>query len=221
MLVGFDKSWIFCGTRRFVTYTNLDPGEYTFRVKATNSDGVWNEKGTQISIIITPPFWKTWWAYSIYAIAFVGCLLLIRSAETRRRKKKEEERLRRLKEAALLREAELKAKNIEQEKEIEKQKIRNRIAQDLHDEIGSNLSSISLMSELIQKDEKINEEAAEKIKRIRKVAKGSTQAIRDIVWLTNPSSDSLKDLISKMKQVADDLLIKYITSIDYPKDVRK
>ncbi len=219
MLVGFDKSWIFCGTRRFVTYTNLDPGEYTFRVKATNSDGVWNEKGTQISIIITPPFWKTWWAYSIYAIAFVGCLLLIRSAETRRRKKKEEERLRRLKEAALLREAELKAKNIEQEKEIEKQKIRNRIAQDLHDEIGSNLSSISLMSELIQKDEKINEEAAEKIKRIRKVAKGSIQAIRDIVWLTNPSSDSLKDLISKMKQVADDLLIKYITSIDYPKDV--
>ena len=121
-------------------------------------------------------------------------LYFIRATELKRRKKKEEERLRREREEARLREAELKAKNIEQEKEIEKQKIRNRIAQDLHDEIGSNLSSISLMSELIQNDEKINQEASEKIKRIHKVAKGSTQAMRDIVWLTNPASDSLKDL---------------------------
>jgi signal transduction histidine kinase len=113
----------------------------------------------------------------------------------------------------------LKAKNIEQEKEIEKQKIRNRIAQDLHDEIGSNLSSISLMSELIQNDEKINQEASEKIKRIHKVAKGSTQAMRDIVWLTNPASDSLKDLIAKMKEVADNILGKFNLNFDYPKVV--
>jgi len=118
-----------------------------------------------------------------------------------------------------LREAELKAKNIEQEKEIEKQKIRNRIAQDLHDEIGSNLSSISLMSELIQNDEKINAEASEKIKRIHKVAKGSTQSIRDIIWLTNPSSDGVKDLIAKMKEVADNTLGKFNLNFDYPKDV--
>ena len=118
-----------------------------------------------------------------------------------------------------MREAELKAKNIEQEKEIDKQKIRNRIAQDLHDEIGSNLSSISLMSELIQNDERINQEASEKIKRIHKVAKGSTQAMRDIVWLTNPASDSLKDLIAKMKEVADNTLGKFNLKFDYPMEV--
>jgi signal transduction histidine kinase len=75
------------------------------------------------------------------------------------------------------------------------------------------------MSELIQKDEKINAEASEKIKRIHKVAKGSTQSIRDIVWLTNPSSDSLKDLIAKMKEVADNTLGKFILNFDYPKNL--
>ena len=216
---GFDRDWNYSGKRRFVTYTNLDPGEYVFQVKATNSDGMWSNDIAKIFIVIKPPFWKTWWAYTVYVIAFFGLLYFIRKTEIRRRKRKEEERLRREREEARLREAELKAINIEQEKELEKQKIRNRIAQDLHDEIGSNLSSISLMSELIQNDEKINKEASEKIKRIHSVAKGSTQAIRDIVWLTNPSSDSLKDLIVKMKEVADNSSGKFNLNFDYPQEI--
>jgi len=60
-LDGFDKDWIYCGNSRTATYTNLDPGEYTFKVKASNNDGLWNEKATSIKIIITPPFWQTWW----------------------------------------------------------------------------------------------------------------------------------------------------------------
>lgn len=68
MMEGFDKDWNYCGTRRFATYTNLNPGEYIFRVKASNSDGIWNEAGTSIKIIILPPFWRTWWAYSLYII---------------------------------------------------------------------------------------------------------------------------------------------------------
>lgn len=219
MLEGFNRDWIYNGKRRFVTYTNLDPGKYVFRVKATNGDGIWSNQTAEIFIEIHPPFWKTWWAYTIYVIAFLSALAFIRAAEIKRREKKEEERLRREREEAKLREAELKAKNIEQEKELEKQKIRNRIAQDLHDEIGSNLSSISLMSELIQKDEKINSEISEKIKRIHKVAKGSTQSIRDIVWLTNPSSDSLKDIIAKMKEVADNTLGKFNLSFDCPQNI--
>ena len=74
------------------------------------------------------------------------------------------------------------------------------------------------MSELIQNDDRINAEASEKIKRIHKVAKGSTQAMRDIVWLTNPSSDSLKDLVAKMKEVADDMLGKFVLDFEYPKE---
>jgi len=161
----------------------------------------------------------TWWAYSIYAVLFITVLISIRAFETKRRTKKEEEKLRREREAALLREAKLKAITIEQEKELEKQKIRNRIAQDLHDEIGSNLSSISLMSELIQKDGKINTEALGKINRIQKVAKGSSQAMRDIVWLTNPSSDSIKDLVSKMNEVANDMLGNMKWHFNFPKNL--
>lgn len=218
-LHGFDQEWNFSDRRRFVTYTNLDPGKYEFLVKATNSDGVWSRQIARLTILINPPFWQTWWAYSIYILAGLSLLTYIRKTEINKRKKREEEKIRQERETALLREAELKAKNIEQEKEIEKQKIRNRIAQDLHDEIGSNLSSISLMSEIIQKDENTNSEIAEKLKRIHKVAKGSTQSIRDIVWLTNPESDSLSNLISKMKEVAENTNWKLKLNYSFPQKV--
>lgn len=61
MMEGFDQDWVQCGTKREANYTNLDPGEYTFRVKASNNDGVWNEKGTSIKVVILPPWWATWW----------------------------------------------------------------------------------------------------------------------------------------------------------------
>jgi ligand-binding sensor domain-containing protein/signal transduction histidine kinase len=71
-LVGFDPTWINSGSRRYASYTNMDPGSYVFKVKASNNDGVWNEQGTFIRIIIKPPWWRTWWAYGLYIIAFVG-----------------------------------------------------------------------------------------------------------------------------------------------------
>ncbi|MCF0052166.1 response regulator [Dyadobacter sp. LJ53] len=67
-LVGFDKDWIYSGTNRKATYTNLDPGEYVFKVKASNNDGVWNESGTSITLHVTPPFWKTIWFQALAAL---------------------------------------------------------------------------------------------------------------------------------------------------------
>lgn len=60
-LDGWDRGWNYVGSERKASYTNLDPGTYVFRVKASNNDGVWNEVGTAVTIHITPPFWKTWW----------------------------------------------------------------------------------------------------------------------------------------------------------------
>ncbi len=60
-LDGFDENWIFINNNKSATYTNLNPGEYTFRVKASNNDGIWNEQATTLKIIIKPPFWLTWW----------------------------------------------------------------------------------------------------------------------------------------------------------------
>jgi signal transduction histidine kinase/CheY-like chemotaxis protein/streptogramin lyase len=70
IMEGFEKDWNYVGNKREASYTNLDPGEYIFRVKASNNDGIWNEKGTSILIIITPPFWKTWW-FNMLLVAFI------------------------------------------------------------------------------------------------------------------------------------------------------
>jgi len=68
----YAKEWQTAGITRTASYTNLDPGDYIFRVKAANSDGVWNEEGTAIRITISKPWWHTWWAYSLYAAAFLA-----------------------------------------------------------------------------------------------------------------------------------------------------
>jgi len=82
MLEGFEKDWNYVGNQHKATYTNLNPGEYTFRVKAANNDGIWNEKGTAIKIIIVPPFWLTWWFKGLILL-FIGfiiyCILFFRT----------------------------------------------------------------------------------------------------------------------------------------------
>ncbi len=74
MLEGFENNWIYAGTRRYANYTNLDPGRYKFRVKGTNNDGVWNEQGAVLTLIIPTPFWKTGWAYVLYGLLAIGLI---------------------------------------------------------------------------------------------------------------------------------------------------
>ena len=83
-LEGIDKAWVYSGTRRFASYPNLHPGKYIFRVKGSNNDGVWNEIGTSVSLIIFPPWWKTWWAYFSYGLFFLFALYSLRRYEMNR-----------------------------------------------------------------------------------------------------------------------------------------
>jgi ligand-binding sensor domain-containing protein/serine phosphatase RsbU (regulator of sigma subunit) len=71
ILEGFDRNWVSSGNRRFVNYTNLDPGVYTFKVRASNADGTWNNTGIAIKLRIVPPFWKAWWFRAGLAILLV------------------------------------------------------------------------------------------------------------------------------------------------------
>ncbi len=89
-LEGFDNDWIAAGDRRFVTYTNLPPRDYVFRVKAANADGVWNESGASLSITVVPPVWATWWfrglaALCVVAIAVAAYRFRVHSVEERAR----------------------------------------------------------------------------------------------------------------------------------------
>ncbi|HJX72079.1 MAG TPA: two-component regulator propeller domain-containing protein, partial [Bacteroidales bacterium] len=79
MLEGFNSSWMSVDANlRKATYTNLNPGEYVFRVRASNNEGYWNTKGTELNITILPPFWKTRTAFIIYFFIIIGLLLLLR-----------------------------------------------------------------------------------------------------------------------------------------------
>jgi signal transduction histidine kinase/DNA-binding response OmpR family regulator len=76
---GFDSDWNFVGDQRAATYTNLDAGEYVFKVKASNNDGVWNEEFSSIEIKILPPWWRTAWAYIGYTILMIAVLIWFRN----------------------------------------------------------------------------------------------------------------------------------------------
>ena len=71
-LVGFDEDWRFVGTRREATYTNLDPGRYVFRVKAANNDGAWSRQPATLTLIVTPPWWKTFWFRALATLLGLG-----------------------------------------------------------------------------------------------------------------------------------------------------
>ncbi len=122
MMEGFDADWVYCGVRRVAYYTNLDPGDYVFRVKGSNNDGVWNEEGVAVRIKINPPFWATWWFRVLSALAvieIIGAMYERRIAGLRKAKAGQEEFSRRL---IATQEAE-----------------RKRIASELHDGLGQDL----------------------------------------------------------------------------------
>ena len=91
MMEGFDKDWTNSGTRRVATYTNLPAGAYTFRVKGSNSDGVWNEAGASIELIIIPPVWQTLWFRGLAIFALLGIILGIFSLRMRAMRKRHKE----------------------------------------------------------------------------------------------------------------------------------
>lgn len=97
MMEGLDDNWIYTdASRRFANYTNLDPGEYLFRVKASNSDGIWNSVGVSVKVIILPPWWAAWWSYTAYVCFFLGLLYFMRRYELNRQKFKHSWELKRV-----------------------------------------------------------------------------------------------------------------------------
>ncbi len=93
MMVGYDNDWRESGSRHFTTYTNLPAGEYTFRVIASNNDGLWNEEGAYVKIKILPAPWFTWWAYTIYILfLLLGIYLFIQFKQKQQKKTLEDER---------------------------------------------------------------------------------------------------------------------------------
>jgi ligand-binding sensor domain-containing protein/two-component sensor histidine kinase len=176
MLVGFDRDWNYTdATNRFANYTNLDAGTYTFKVKASNNDGVWNDKGVFVKLIITPPWWLTWWfkLLCFLAAAMIGYAIY----------------------------------NTRMQKIRDVRRIRNKIASDLHDDLGATLSSISIMSELVNQQVKDKvPQASSILEKIGSSSRNMIESVNDMVWAINPQNDSFENIVKRMRTFASEIL---------------
>ncbi|MBS1600649.1 MAG: hypothetical protein JST75_20670 [Bacteroidetes bacterium] len=187
MLDGLDKQWNMAGTRRYVSYANLEEGNYTFKVKAANNEGIWNDQPATITVIIHPPFWHRWWFYLLlilFAASAIYAVYYIRQRQLR-----------------------------------SKEQLRSKIARDLHDDIGSTLSSINIFSKLaLQKVHSDQNKSGELLHKINERSEKTMEALSDIVWSINTRQDDMKNVLAKMLEylgeVAEPSGIQYEFNVD-------
>ena len=176
LLEGLQDQWqIVDAESRIATYTNLSPGTYIFKVKGSNSDGVWSDKFASIKIIILGPVYKSWWFISLVIILLA---LLIYYLST------------------------IRIKN-----QLAIEKLKSKLAADLHDNIGSGLTEISILSEVAASKVKTGEiNSGNELSTISDISRQLVDNMSDIVWVVNPKRDSLHDLILRLKDSYSDLL---------------
>ncbi|MFZ4786166.1 MAG: triple tyrosine motif-containing protein, partial [Flavobacteriales bacterium] len=169
-LVGLDKDWVISGSRHFAEYPDLKPGNYQFRIKVSNGDGIWSEPLQTITIIVDPAWYQTWlFRIFLAALLITMTILSIRQYLISRFRKK--------------------LKQLEYQRNLEQ--VRNRIARDIHDEIGSGLTKISLLTARLE-----NNEVTE---RIKSSSKEIIDNLSDIIWAVNPANDSLQNFAAHLR----------------------
>jgi signal transduction histidine kinase len=194
MLAGFDRDWIYCGTRRYASYTNLDPGKYVFRVKGSNNDGVWNETGVAVTVVIHPPFWQTWW----FSVLAIGCLFVGAAFSHQYRVRYKIKRL----------------LEIERVRALENERVRQQVADDFHDELGQKLTNMTLFAEILKRNlNGISPESANYLDKIRETSKNLSVGVRNFIWALDPEQDSLYDLAIYLKDSGDEIFDK--TGVDF------
>lgn len=167
-LEGFDPDWVYTD-RPTAIYTNLKGGNYRFRVKASNNDGIWNETGSSFVFSVKPPLTERW--YFRFGLVLLAALLLFGFSYYRRNQR---ERL---------------------------DAFRERLARDLHDEMGSTLSSIRFFSEFAQTQiAETKPETLPILQRISQSASALSESLQDIIWAMKSRNDELDDLSSRMTE---------------------
>ena len=202
MLEGIDPEWVFSdASRRFITYTNLDPGEYNFRVKGSNNDGVWNEQGVSLAILITPPWWQTWWFRISGFLALIGFVLLVINNRL-----------------AHLRQVNIAQKEFSRKLIASQEEERKRIASALHDSHGQNLLIIS--NELQQFIHE-NRGFESRLKPVSATVQEAINEIRDISYDLHPSQldrlgliRAIESMVNRIKRTTDIQISCFIADIE-------
>jgi len=181
MLTGVDNKWIY-SSRNYASYANLAPGDYTFRLKVENEAGVWS-KILSLPIAIRPPYWATWW-FRLLAVALTGGAIVLSVRYVVQRNLRER----------ILR--------LQREQAVEKE--RNRIARDMHDDLGSGLTKIAILSEVTKAQLAKSGTAATNLDVISNASRELVDNLQDIVWVLNPRNDSFSSLLLYIKEYVKD-----------------
>lgn len=184
-LIGFDDNWIEAGTQRDAIFTQLTPGKYQFEVAACSDDGQWSNTKATAAFVVAPFLWQTWW----FRLAIAGGVIAIMIAAVR---------------YISFRRLRLKLQLLEQQAALDKE--RARIAKDLHDDLGTRLTKIVLLSGLAQRDRALPEKAVEHLRKLSTAARHVINALDETVWAVNPRNDTLAHLINYIGQFAVEFL---------------
>jgi signal transduction histidine kinase/ligand-binding sensor domain-containing protein len=192
MLEGADKDWSAPTPLRTVNYANLDSGSYRFMVRAARPNGVASAQTAMVSFRVLAPVWRRWWFITMGAVFIIGAGVMADRYRVARVLEREQG------EAALRRSREERLEELE--------RVRKRIASDLHDDIGSSLTQISLLSEVVnQRIDRRNLLVTEPLAMIANSSRELIDAMSDIVWAINPLKDHLSDLTQRMRSLASDV----------------
>jgi len=182
-LTPHEQDWIDAGSIRLARYSQLPPGDYRFEVTACNEDGVWNEQGSSVAVIVLPPFWRTWWFMTgSSALSLVVIVLVVHRLSTMKLQRQVAE--------------------LRQQEALESE--RARIARDIHDQVGASLTQVALLGELVESDKDLPAEVEAHARQISQTARDTTRSLDEIVWTVNPSNDTLEGLVTYICKHAQD-----------------
>lgn len=180
-LEGVDRDWVVDGPERRVRYGPLAYGDYRFRVAASQVDGVWSEVAEPFAFTVPTPLWRTPAAVAVYILTAIAAVAgTARVVSTRRLR--------------------LHLARLEQQRVLERERMR--IAQDMHDDIGSKLTKISFLSERAKIESGGNGAMAGQIESIATTSRELLQTLDEIVWAVNPRNDSLEHLAAYLSHYA-------------------
>ena len=213
MLEGADQDWSPPTDQVTVNYANLRPGNYRFLVRAINTEGVISEKPATVMFTILSPIWLRWWFFALAVILIGVAAYAVYRSRTNRLKAINTA----LEDA---RSAEKRLRRSREERLIELERVRSRIATDLHDDIGASLTQIAILSEVARTGNGKGNGSAGPLSKITEVSNELVGTMSDIVWSINPSKDHLSDLVQRMRRFASDVLAPkgIITRFELPED---
>ena len=180
-MIGLNDRWVEAGTRREAYFANLRPGPHQFEVIAANHRGVWQEGGATFAFYVAPFVYQTWWFYLACGLAAVGVIAALVAWRLRCLRN-----LHRLQQQAAITDE------------------RSRIAKDLHDGLGADLTRLALLADLADGEDSTT--ATGHRQKLSRSSREAARALKEMIWIANPANDTVEGLVSRICQTAEDFL---------------